>query len=403
MKILHVYDHTIPLHSGYVFRSSSLRKAMIEEEGYECDMVSSVRHYTANNLKYLGDEELEGEFFYRTKPHSIKIPFVRELLDIFLLSRKITELCNKKQYDILHIHSPLLNGYAGLLAKLFSKNVPRKIVYEVRAFWEDAASNHGTTSENSLRYKLTRKLETILCKKVTHIYPICLGIKEDLMKRGIPKDKMTLIPNMVNKKDFNPVSEEKKHSLLSKYRFEPHHKILGFIGSFYFYEGLEEGIEILNALLLHSPDYRLLLVGGGIAEEKIIEKIRKYRLEKQIILTGRVPHKEVIAHYDICDAMIYPRLSMRLTETTTPLKPLEAMLMKKLVLATNIGGHRELIKDGQTGILWDTYEAFDKIASVIHHQLEDKASCEKIIQQANDYVLQERQANMIVKKYYIGL
>ena len=50
--------------------------------------------------------------------------------------------------------------------------------------------------------------------------------------------------------------------------------------------------------------------------------------------------------------LVYPRLSMRLTELVTPLKPLEAMAQGRLVLASDVGGHRELIRDGETGTLF---------------------------------------------------
>ena len=50
--------------------------------------------------------------------------------------------------------------------------------------------------------------------------------------------------------------------------------------------------------------------------------------------------------------LAYPRKAMRLTELVTPLKPLEAMAQRKLVAASDVGGHRELIEDGVTGTLF---------------------------------------------------
>ena len=51
--------------------------------------------------------------------------------------------------------------------------------------------------------------------------------------------------------------------------------------------------------------------------------------------------------------LAYPRKGMRLTELVTPLKPLEAMAQGKLVAASDVGGHRELIRDGDTGTLFE--------------------------------------------------
>ena len=65
-----------------------------------------------------------------------------------------------------------------------------------------------------------------------------------------------------------------------------------------------------------------------------------------------MPHDEVERYYALIDILAYPRKAMRLTELVTPLKPLEAMAQRKLVVASNVGGHRELIEDGVTGTLF---------------------------------------------------
>jgi len=65
-----------------------------------------------------------------------------------------------------------------------------------------------------------------------------------------------------------------------------------------------------------------------------------------------VPHTEVERYYALVDVLAYPRKAMRLTELVTPLKPLEAMAQGRLVAASDVGGHRELIRDGETGTLF---------------------------------------------------
>jgi glycosyltransferase involved in cell wall biosynthesis len=75
-------------------------------------------------------------------------------------------------------------------------------------------------------------------------------------------------------------------------------------------------------------------------------------LDGKVIFLGRVPHAEITRYYDLVDIMIYPRVSIPLTELVTPLKPLEAMAMEKIVVASDVGGHRELIRDNDTGYLF---------------------------------------------------
>ena len=75
------------------------------------------------------------------------------------------------------------------------------------------------------------------------------------------------------------------------------------------------------------------------------------------MFAGRVPHAEIQRYYSIVDVFAYPRQSMRLTELVTPLKPLEAMAQGRLLVASDVGGHKELIRDGETGVLFRAGDA----------------------------------------------
>jgi glycosyltransferase involved in cell wall biosynthesis len=77
-----------------------------------------------------------------------------------------------------------------------------------------------------------------------------------------------------------------------------------------------------------------------------------------------VPHAEVQRYYDLIDVLAYPRHSMRLTELVTPLKPLEAMAQGRLLVASDVGGHKELIRDGETGVLFQAGSA-DALARAV--------------------------------------
>jgi glycosyltransferase involved in cell wall biosynthesis len=126
-------------------------------------------------------------------------------------------------------------------------------------------------------------------------------------------------------------------------------------------------IAALPWLVQRVPNIRLLLVGGGPHEQALRELARQLGVEDRTVFTGRVPQAEVTRYYDLTDVMVYPRQPMRLTELVTPLKPLEAMAKKRLVIASDVGGHRELIRRDVTGLLFpptDLPALCDIIASV---------------------------------------
>ncbi len=97
---------------------------------------------------------------------------------------------------------------------------------------------------------------------------------------------------------------------------------------------------------------KLLLVGGGPQDAALKEQVVRLGLQDKVVFTGRVPHGEVQRYYDLVDVLAYPRHSMRLTELVTPLKPLEAMAQGRLLVASDVGGHKELIRHGETGMLF---------------------------------------------------
>ncbi len=102
-------------------------------------------------------------------------------------------------------------------------------------------------------------------------------------------------------------------------------------------------------------------MGGGPQEKSLKEQVERLGIQKSVLFTGRIPHGEVQRYYSLVDILTYPRKSMRLTDLVTPLKPLEAMAQGQLVIASDVGGHKELIRDNETGVL---FRADDKDAFV---------------------------------------
>jgi len=119
--------------------------------------------------------------------------------------------------------------------------------------------------------------------------------------------------------------------------------VLGFAGSFYRYEGLHLLLEAVARMRQRHAHLRVLLVGGGPQEAALQAQTTALGLQGVVRCVGRIAHAEVARYYSLMDLLVYPRLPMRLTELVTPLKPLEAMAQGKLLLASDVGGQRELL------------------------------------------------------------
>ena len=382
VRILHVLDHSIPMQSGYTFRT----RAILREQrrmGWETFHLTSPKH-TASSAP---EEDVDGLKFYRTTPSTgliSRIPVIRELALMFALTRRLAEVARLTRPDVLHAHSPVLNALPALWV---GRRLGIPVIYEVRAFWEDAAVDLGTSREGGLRYRLSRALETFAFRHARHVTTICAGLKGDIVARGIPERRVTLIPNAVDVDAFE-FGQAPDEALKAKLGLAGK-TVVGFIGSFYAYEGLDLLLAALPQVTARIPDARVLLVGGGPQESELKDLARKLGVEDHVVFAGRVPHGEVQRYYGIVDVFAYPRKSMRLTELVTPLKPLEAMAQGRLLVASDVGGHKELIRDGETGVLFRAGDAA-LLADAIIRLLGQRDRWPLLRDQGRRFVEQER-------------
>ena len=391
MKILHILDHSIPLHSGYTFRT----RAILEQQrklGWKTAHITSSKHVAES----IETEQVDGLQFYRTRPSGSvlsRLPLLNQVDVITSLTKRLDQVIEIEKPNILHAHSPSLNGIAAIRAGK-SHNLP--VVYECRAFWEDAAVDHGTSKEWGLRYRITRALESYAFKNANAVTTICHGLKSDIEARGVSADKVTVIPNAVDLEHFS--HREKADPELSAELNLVDKAVLGFIGSFYAYEGLLLLVRAFPDIIAKAPNARLLLVGGGPDNDKLKQLTQDLGLQDKIIFTGRVPHSEVTKYYNLVDIFVYPRLHMRLTDLVTPLKPLEAMAQEKLVLASDVGGHKELIKDGQNGRLFTAGDR-QSLAMAAVDMISHAGDSESLRRQGREYVENERNWQVSVSNY----
>ncbi len=391
IKVLHIFDHSVPLHSGYTFRSQAILRNQ-RGLGIDTYQLTGSKQGVTDSLSDLVDDLT----FYRTVGFDTQIwrlPLFDQIGVIVGLYRRLLELIPKIQPDLLHAHSPALNGVAALwAARRF--NLP--VVYEVRAFWEDAAVDHGTSAEWGARYRLTRALETYVLKRAQAVFTICEGLKEEIQSRQIPAQQIHVMPNAVDISNFKWIDE--KDSELETELALTNKTVLGFIGSFYGYEGVPLLVEALAQLATGSDQWRLLLVGGGPDEAQIRELVEKFNLQGVVTFTGRVPHEHVQRYYSLVDIFVYPRYAMRLTDLVTPLKPLEAMAQGKLVVASDVGGHRELIEDGQNGYLFQANRVESLVQTLKRVQEEQNRHAE-ILARGREFVEQERNWPAVITGY----
>jgi glycogen(starch) synthase len=386
MTILHVLDHSLPVMSGYSTRSRNI-VVFQKAAGLRPVVVTSPKHGPAPAPR----EERDGIPHYRTPgPRAGRLPIARELALIWRVARRVRDVARAEGARVLHAHSPVLNGLPALWV---GRRLGIPVVYEARAFWEDAAVDHGTTREGSLRYRVSRALETLLFKRVDAVVTIAQAMRQELIQRGVAAEHIHVAPNGVDTEWFRPVERSRAIAERLGLNGGP---VLGFIGSFYHYEGLRFLLGAMPALRARVPDARLLLVGGG--EEDAALRAAAAPLGDAVIFTGQVPFAEVRDFYSVTDIFVCPRRRMRLTELVTPLKPLEAMAMARPVVASDLGGLAELIQHDVTGLLVPA-ESREDLVDALAQLARDAAARDRLGKQAREAMIRERSWPHIIQRY----
>ncbi|MFC1670446.1 glycosyltransferase [Spirochaetota bacterium] len=256
-KILHILDHSVPQLDGYSFRSQYILQNQ-RKHGFHVIVLTSPKHKHPKE----NEEIIDNIKYYRIINSKYNkgiwgIPFLKEWKQISIMYKRIIEILSTEKVDIIHAHSPSLNGLA---ARKAAKKLGIPLVYEVRAFWEDAAVDQGTFKKGSLKYTISRYIETDLYKKADRLITICESMKKEIISRGIPEIKISVVPNGVDIDRFQPLKPDS--NLIDKYNLKGK-MVLGFIGSFFYFEGIDQLVTLMLNIIPLNNNVVLMLVGGG--------------------------------------------------------------------------------------------------------------------------------------------
>jgi PEP-CTERM/exosortase A-associated glycosyltransferase len=387
IDVLHVLDHSLPEQSGYAFRSHSILRELSA-----CGVALAVLTGPKQGPTAAPVDEIEGIGYRRTPvPPGTSTSGVRgQVSTVRGLRAELKHRLRVEPARFLHAHSPCLNGLAAL-----GLGVP--LLYEMRSSWEDAAVSSGVTTEGSVRYRLSKALETFVVRRADELVVICEGLKRELVGRGVPAERITIVPNALPAEMFDVPPREKALAIRTRYGLEQA-KVIGFFGSFFEWEGILDLVAALPIVLAREPAARLLLAGGGRQEAELRRRVDELRLADKVVFAGRIAHDEVRSLYGAADVVAYPRVPDRLTEMVTPLKPLEAMAQGTPVVASDVGGHRELIQHGKTGFLFPAGRT-EALADQLLAVLSSPDGVERVVADARLGVERERRWSVVAERY----
>ncbi|MCK1793688.1 glycosyltransferase family 4 protein [Pseudomonas sp. TNT19] len=294
---------------------------------------------------------------------------------------RIMRIIKKEDPDILHAHATFLCAIpAIILGRLFRKPV----VYELRSLWFD--------NENFKASKLTRifaaALERYCLNNCQRIITISDGLAEYVTTLPNSKNRsVTTIKNGIDDESINSV--EQICTQTGKIRF-------GYIGSVIDLEGLHFVLQALKLLETQGVSIDFHIYGDGSARESLEKSTNS--LGVKVHFHGRFHPDEAQSIYNKLDVIINYRKSGEISEKVTPLKPLEALLHRKTLICSDVGGYREIL-DGDHAVYIQP-DRPDLLADAILEVYLDNNKHQTLINKGFAFVTEKRLWSKNGEKYH---
>lgn len=381
--------------NGYAIRSHTIAKA-VQNEKIDISVVTRVGfpvdiEYIAKNQDNKTIHVIDSVEYHRLQRSGYHLEQCSLSKYIDNYSVMLRNIAKEKNATFIHSASNYINGLAGINAA-HTLGIPS--IYEVRGFWEITRASREPKFKNSLGYKLQKKLEIQACHEATSVIALSEVVKEELLDRGIESSKIFIVPNDVDMDSLKPIDKNKE--VLDNLKFR-NKFVIGFIGSVVDYEGLQLLVRAAKSIDEKYKDrFRYLIVGDGNDLYNLKILVKKLKIEKLFIFTGRVPYEEVEKYYSISDLFCYPRLDWEVCRIVSPKKPFEAMAYGKPIISSSVRANSYFIEHGINGLIHEK-ESVESIVENILKLYEDKNLYDTISRNARGWVVKHRDSKMTGK------
>lgn len=291
-----------------------------------------VRLVTVNRQNSL---TIQKETLHEYRIDRFDVPVLRTL-DFGRKARiEIKKLCRENAVDIIHSNIPLFLDCAVALEN--SGRLP--IVTTVHSLYKHRMESLFV---NPLAPFLAR-FERMCMRKADMLIAVCKAMAAEIENYGISADKIGMIYNGIDAKEFNPNTSSE--TVFEKYDIQSDDRMLLYVGRL---GDKRKGLPFLFQslqVLQKKERVKLLVVGGGNIEQARM-LAERFEVEDHVAFAGYVEHGEMPSIYAASDIFVLPSVSEGL-----PFTLLEALCMGKPVVASNIPGVDEVIQDGENGIM----------------------------------------------------
>ena len=385
--LYHIHASINHTTSGYSTRTHHICKSLIESGvdlhvrtrwGYPCDRAENllkpneITTDILDGVTYLHDPEQEAFGTYAMEDYAQRAAY--SLLTSALEIRPA----------VIHAAS---NHSVGFPAAMVAKALSIPFVYEMRGLWALSRAAKDEEYRSGDRFQLEMALERHVAMAADHVIVITDGLRAQLVDWGIPPEKISIAPNGVDASRFEIQTKDSK--ILQKHMLNGK-TVIGYVGSLLKYEGLEYLFTAVSRLSSElKSNIAVMIVGDGVYRKTLEERVKTLGIDHLVQFTGKVPMEEVNSYYSVIDIAPFPRISAEVCEMISPLKPLEAMAMGSVVVASNVRAISEHVIPNVNGILFEKENAED-LSKKLTNLLKNPANLESIALESRRWVENKR-------------
>jgi glycosyltransferase involved in cell wall biosynthesis len=393
-RICYVLHNSFPhATGGYATRAHGLAKA-IQAEGTEVVAVTrpgfpldtmklpaeDARHVTLDGIRY---HRLAGPWRKGKHLYEYMLSCVDEYEAIFRDLRPTAVLAASFYYSAMP-------------AMIAARRLGLPFIYEVRGLAELTKLSRDATYADSEAFNETVEMDTATCMAADRVFTLTGGMGSILKERGVPPDRISIIPNAVNTEVFTP--SDRDAVLAASYAIPSDVPVIGYVGGIVDYEGLDDLVTSCGALKQRGLEFRLLIVGSdsssteggfGPLARDLQKSAADLGMSDWLIMPGRVSHDEARRHYSLIDIAPLPRKAWPVCETVSPMKPLEALSMRKAVVVSSVAALAEMIDHERTGLVFQKANV-DALTEALQRLILDPDLRTKLGAAGRDFVVTQR-------------
>ena len=280
-------------------------------------------------------------------PHSLSFPL-----------SYIHRLVQERDVEIIHALMDYSTNTAA--ASFVSKVTDIPFVYNVQGM----GTRTGRFVVDALAECYDWTIDRFISRNAKKLILLSKSLISRTRKLGVPDSKVVVIPSGVDSAHYNPERPEvKRRASQLRGEFGFHNEVVvGFVGRLYPAKGLTYLFSAVKRIQSKLPNITLLVVGDG-AQRKELEAMSKM-LKVKTIFAGW--QHDVVPYYSLMDIFVLPSLFEGLPNVI-----LEAMAMRKAVIATKVGGNPDVLSDGENGFLVPVRNV-QKLALALEKLIEDE-------------------------------